>query len=347
MTTSEQTNALRETVVEFQAGDGMQLNLIHVQSDDTPTKGPVMLVHGAGVRANIFRAPVDTNLVEYLIANGYDVWMENWRASIDFEKNQWTLDKAAVYDHPAAVKKIIEESGAESIKAVIHCQGSTSFMVSAVAGLVPQVTTIVSNAVSLHPVIPRLSKYKLNFLLKFWGWLYPYMDPQWGLKAPSFRAKLMSLLVKISHHECDNGVCKFSSFVYGIGFPTLWRHENLNEATHDWVKQEFAAVPRTFFNQIAKSVNKGKLVPVDGLEALPSDLVPVKPATDARFALIAGELNLCFSKESQERTFHYFNEQRPDYHTLRIIPDYGHLDIFMGQNAVNDTFPIILEELDR
>ena len=347
MAVAEQAGRLRDTVLEFESVDGLPLNLIHVQGDDTPTKRPVVLVHGAGVRANICRAPVETNLVDYLVANGYDVWLENWRASIDFPQNQWTLDKAALYDHPVAVKRIVEETGAESIKAVIHCQGSTSFMVSAVAGLLPQVSTIVSNAVSLHPVIPRLSTIKLNFLLRCFGWLYPYMDPRWGLKAPTIPAKLLALVVKLSHHECDNNVCKFSSFVYGIGFPTLWRHENLNEATHEWVNQEFGAVPRTFFDQITKSVGKGKLVPIDSLDGLPSEFVPPSPGTDARFAFIAGVLNRCFSKESQELTFAYFNSHRPNYHTLRLIPDYGHLDIFMGQNAVNDTFPIIMEELDR
>ena len=33
-------------------------------------KGPILPVHGAGVRANIFRAPVDTTLVDVLIAEG-------------------------------------------------------------------------------------------------------------------------------------------------------------------------------------------------------------------------------------------------------------------------------------
>ena len=72
----------------------------------------------------------------------------------------------------------MEQTGAKEVKAVIHCQGSTSFMMSAVTGLVPQVTTIVSNAVSLHPVVPSHSKIKMNFLLRALGWLYPYMNPQ-------------------------------------------------------------------------------------------------------------------------------------------------------------------------
>jgi poly(3-hydroxyalkanoate) synthetase len=148
----------QERVVPFTAGDGFQCNLIHVQGERSPTRGPVILVHGAGVRANLFRAPVETTIVDALIDDGYDVWLENWRASIDLPPNEWTLDKAALYDHPAAVKTVVEQTGSDEVKAIIHCQGSTSFMMSAVAGLVPQVKTIVANAVTLHPVVPKFSE---------------------------------------------------------------------------------------------------------------------------------------------------------------------------------------------
>ena len=84
-----------ETVVPFTAGDGFRCNLIHVQGERSPTKGPVLLVHGAGVRANIFRARVQVTLVDFLTKHGYDVWLENWRASIDLPPNRWTLDQAA------------------------------------------------------------------------------------------------------------------------------------------------------------------------------------------------------------------------------------------------------------
>src|SRR5215210_8976884 len=133
------TDKLTETVVPFTAGDGLECNLVHVTGRHAPTKGPALLVHGAGVRANIYRAPVSRTLVDVLVEEGYDVWLENWRASIDIPRNEWTLDEAAVLDHPRAVEKVVEETGAEHVQAVIHCQGSTSFMMSAVAGLVPRV----------------------------------------------------------------------------------------------------------------------------------------------------------------------------------------------------------------
>jgi pimeloyl-ACP methyl ester carboxylesterase len=336
-----------DSVVEFIAGDGMACNLIHVRSDRTPDKGPVLLVHGAGVRANIFRPPVQTSFVDYLLANGYDVWLENWRASIDLPRNEWTLDQAALYDHPAAVRKVLDETGARTLKAVIHCQGSTSFMMAAVAGLVPQVTTIVSNAVSLHPMIPWISHQKIRYAAPLVRWLTPYLNPQWGDLAQGFAPRLLRTLVLLTHHECNNAVCRFSSFTYGTGFPVLWRHENLNESTHDWIRGEFANVPLSFFSQMARCVNAGHLVAVDGLPGLPADFTAEPPKTTARFAFIAGEANVCFKWQSQRATFDWFERLRPNYHALHVLGGYGHLDVFIGKNAARDVFPVLLAELDR
>ena len=338
----------RDRVVPFTAGDGMQLNLIHVTTDRAPTKGPVLLVHGAGVRANIFRAPVRTTLVDLLLEAGYDVWMENWRASIDFPANQWTLDQAAVHDHPAAVAKVVEETGASEVRAVIHCQGSTSFMMSAVAGLVPQVSTVVSNAVSLHPVVPSVAGLKHKVAVPATAMLTPYLNPQWGLNPRSLLEKTLVGLVKATHHECDNIVCRFASFTYGVGFPTLWRHENLNDETHEWLSQEFGAVPLTFFKQIGRGLRAGRLVSQDLTGRLPADMTAQPPKTDARFAFFAGEMNRCFTPESQVRTHAWFRKHRPGgSDSLHLIPDYAHLDIFMGKDAGRDVLPKIVEELGR
>lgn len=336
-----------ERIVPFTAGDGFECNLIHVWGDTPATKGPVLLVHGAGVRANIFRAPIRCGFVEYLIQHGYDVWLENWRASIDFAPNIWSLDQAALYDHPAAVRAVVKETGSDQIKAVIHCQGSTSFAMSAVAGLIPEVSVIVANAVTLHPVVPTWSKFKLAVATPLMALVTRYLNPQWGLQAPTLVAKAIRLMVNLSHRECDNPVCKQVSFTYGAGFPALWRHENLNAETHEWLKHEFAAVPLRFFKQMARCVKNGSLVSVEGFQELPQDFAGQEPRTSARFALFAGAKNLCFLKESQERTKTFLDSHRRDYHSLHVFETYGHLDVFMGKNAVEDTYPQMLAELDR
>ena len=337
----------RERVVPFTAGDGLECNLINGRGEREPDRGPVLLVHGAGVRANIFRAPVDRTLVDELVDAGYDVWLENWRASIDLAPNEWTLDQAAVHDHPAAVKKVVEETSADEVKAVIHCQGSTSFMMSSVAGLVPEVKTVIANAVTLHPVIPRLSAFKIRRLVPLVAKLTPFMNPQWALDAPTKTAKALALMIRITHHECDNPVCKAASFTYGTGFPTLWRHENLNPPTHEWVKQEFAHVPLTFFLQMRRCVDAGSLVSVEDYPELPRNFTAQRPQTEARFTFFAGRKNVCFLPESQERTMRWFDEHEPGRHRLVELPEYGHLDVFMGKNAARDVFPQMLAELER
>jgi pimeloyl-ACP methyl ester carboxylesterase len=338
---------IEQTVVPFTAADGMPLNLIHVRSPRPASRGPVLLVHGAGVRANLFRPPTETTIVAALLEHGYDVWLENWRASIDLPPNPWTLDKAALYDHPRAVETVVQQTGADRIKAIIHCQGSTSFMMSAVAGLVPRVSTIVSNAVALHPRIPEVTKAKFRLSLPILSRLLDYLDPQWGIEAPTALAKLITAWVKATHHECDNTVCRLISFTYGVGFPTLWSHANLNAATHDWLKQEFAKVPVSFFQQIYRCVLAGHLVSVDGLPGLPASFGVDPPQTDARFVFFAGKNNRCFLWQSQQETFDWFDRQHPGHHALHVLPDYGHLDVFIGQSAARDTFPAIIAELDK
>ena len=331
----------------FYASDGFEGRLERVRAHDPSPLGPVVLVHGAGVRSSIFEPPVDMTLVRYLAEAGYDVWLEDWRASIDLPPSQWTLDQAAVYDHPAAVRKIMDVTGASTIKAVIHCQGSTSFMLSAAAGLLPQVSVIVSNAVSLHPIIPSVSKFKIVCCTPLLAWLTPDLNPQWAIQSKTYVQKALVGLVRLTHHECDNDVCKFTSFTYGTGFPVLWRHENLNEATHEWICHEFASVPISFFKQMSQSVRAGTLMGVNHLSVLPK-LIAAQPAkTQARMVFLTGDKNVCFLPESQMRTYQFFNEQRRNFHSFHLLAGYGHLDVFIGQRAALDVFPIILDELNR
>ena len=342
-----QSSSLHERVVPFTAGDGFACNLINVRGEHEPTKGPVILIHGAGVRANIFRAPVETTIVDYLVEHGYDVWLENWRASIDFSPNEWTLDQAALYDHPRAVETVAAETGYDTFKALIHCQGSTSFMMSAIAGLVPQIETIVTNAVSLHPIVRDMARPKLRFAVPLVALITKYLDPQWGLEAPTLPAKIIDALVRLTHHEDESAVSKHVSFTYGVGWPTLWNHDNLNDATQDWLQHEFAHVPLRFFKQMARCVKKGNLIAYETLPGLPADYAAEPAQTDARIAFFAGEDNRCFRYESQVQSYKYFDNLRKDYHSLHVVPRYGHLDMFMGQHAARDVFPLMLAELDK
>lgn len=221
-------------------------------------------------------------------------------------------------------------------------------MMSAVAGLLPAVKTIVSNAVSLFTIIPAYSALKMRASVPLLKRTTPYLDAQWGIYAPNITAKLIAASVRLTHHECQNQVCKLVSFIYGAGFPALWSHANLNDATHEWLRQEFAKVPITFFEQMIQCVRAGHLVSVDGLPELPQDFTAQPPKTRARVAFFAGGSNHCFLPQSQELAFAHFSQNDPNAgHSLHVVENYGHLDVFMGKDADRDVFPLMYAELEK
>jgi hypothetical protein len=331
--------------IPFHADDGTWLTVLHVTNPaTTPHRGPVLLVHGAGVRAEIFRPPLPRTLVDALIDDGFDVWLLNWRASIDLEPLAWTLDDAAAYDFPAAVRLIRERTSADTVKAFVHCQGSTSFVMAAFSGLLPDVSTIVSNAVSLHTVLPAWSKVKILGLTPALNRLSPTLSPKWGYRSEGPFTRLVRTTVVATHRECDNPVCAMVSFTYGSGHPALWSHQNLDEATHAWLTGEFAGSPLTFFLQMRRCVRAGHLVPAGTAAGIVPDLT-APPRTDARVVLIAGEDNRCFLPESQQRTFDHLDRLQPGRHAIHRIRGYGHLDVILGAQAWRDTYPIIVDEL--
>ena len=292
-------------------------------------------------------APVERTLVDELVDAGYDVWLENWRASIDLPPNEWTLDQAAEHDHPRAVRKVVAETGADEVKAVIHCQGSTSFMMSAVAGLVPEVKTIVANAVTLHPVIPRISRFKLKNVVPLVGRLTPYMNPQWGLVGADghregARADGSDDAPRVRQPGLQDGQLHLR---HGLPGAVAAREP---ECGHARVGEAGVRPCAALLLPPDGALRHGRAAGRLGHEqCAPQDYAAQPPQTDARFAFFAGSENICFLPESQRRTHAWFEEHRPGGHTLVELPGYGHLDVFMGQNAARDVFPLMLAELER
>jgi hypothetical protein len=210
---------------------------------------------------------------------------------------------------------------------------------------------VVSNAVSLHPVVPRVSRLKIAMLTPVVADVlrWEFVSPLWGVDAPHLLPKAMVWFVRLTHRECHNSVCRMSSFVYGSGRPALWRHENLHPWTHDWIRQEFADVPMTFFRQMQRSVRAGHIVAAEGNRKLSWSEFGApgqRPNTKARLAFFAGEDSLCFLPQSQEKTFEWFGGEKAG-HSYVPLEGYRHLDVFLGKHSARDVFPKIVQELDK
>jgi hypothetical protein len=343
-------SGLWRRIVPFEAGDGRELNLHNIRGPDKPSRDPVLLVCGLAMRANSFYdAPSRPTLVDALVHEGYDVWVENWRTSIDLPAEDYTLDAAAVYDHPAAIRTIRSETDAEQLSAVAHCMGSSSLAMSVVAGLADELHTVVSSAVSLDIDLDPRSKRRLATLLPVSSLLLRMRgaDPQWAARAPSVKAASLARLAQLAIRNYRNPLNAAATFIYGSRATGMWQLDQLDPETLDWLGREFGYSPFSFFKQIRESAREGHIVPVDGLPQLPPNFAEQPPPEHVHFTFLAGKRNQFFLPEGQHRTYERFEELRPRRHRWVPLEDYSHLDVLVGRRWYRDVFPYIHQALQR
>lgn len=339
---------LRRRILPFQAGDGRELNLHNIRGPRKPTREPVLLVCGLAMRANSFYdAPSRPTLVDALVHEGYDVWVENWRTSIDLPAEDYTLDGAAVYDHPAAIRTIRSETDVEKLSAIAHCMGSSSLAMSVVAGLADELHTVVSSAVSLHVDLDRRSKRRLATLLPISSLLLRMRgaDPQWAARAPSVKAASLARMAQLAIRNYQNPLNAAATFIYGSRADGMWQLDQLDPETLDWLGREFGYSPFSFFKQIRRSASRGQVVPVDDLPQLPPDIAEQPPPDHVHFTFLAGKQNQFFLPEGQHRTYEKFEEHQAGRHRWVPLEDYSHLDVLIGRRWYRDVFPHIRKAL--
>jgi cholesterol oxidase len=327
----------------FKTGDGVQLRLTRYQGGK---KGPVILSHGLGVSSLIFSIDtIQTNLVEYLFAHGFDVWLLDYRASIDLPASygQFSGDEIAKHDYPAAVDKVREVTGADSVQMVAHCFGSTTFFMAMLAGL-KGVRSAVCSQIATDIVAPIMTRIKTGLhmpsVLDALGVdsLNAYVDTnaKWYEKLYDRALDIMPMELE---ERCNNATCHRITFMYS----NLYEHDQLNEATHEALHEMFGIANTASFEHLAELVRKGHLVAANGDETY----MPHLDRLAIPITFIHGAENNCFLPESTEQTVKLLSEKNGSkLYTRHVIPNYGHIDCIYGKNAVNDVYPFILHHLE-
>ncbi len=340
---------LERRILPVAARDGTALTVHHLRRAGTaPAGGPVLLLHGCATRANVFyAAPRTRQVADALLDAGHDVWVGNWRGSIDLPPSSWTLDEVAVHDQPALVAAVRAETGARSVQVVAHCQGATSVAMAAVAGLLPDVRTVVTNAVTLHVAVPPASARRQQLVVPLARRLTPGASAQWAARPPSAIAAALAGWGAAARREATDPVLGFANFLYGVGPDVLFSRDALADPVARWLPREFGYAPFSFFEQMRRSVRAGHVVPVSDLYALPRDLLAGAPRTGARFTLLAGTRNTCFVPAAQERTHAWLDAHAPGRHALRLLDGRGHQDPWFARDADRDVHPVVLAALAR
>jgi cholesterol oxidase len=330
-------------VAIFKASDGVVLRLTRYQGG---TKGPVILSHGLGVSSLIFSMDtIETNLLEYLYANGYDVWLLDYRSSINLPAAtlQASGDDVATKDYPAALAKVLELTGAKTVQMVVHCWGSTTFFMAMLAGL-KGVRSVVASQIATQVRAPISTKIKsglpLPSFLKAVGIdsLTAYADNHEGLVEKVYDAglKLYPLDLK---NRCTNATCHRITFMYA----PLYEHANLNDATHNNLHEMFGVANMKSFNHLARLTTTGHLVDFNGGEVY----MPHLDRLALPIAFIHGAQNECFLPESTEATMNdLIKANGSKFYQRHVIPGYGHIDCIYGKNAAKDVYPFVLEHLE-
>lgn len=327
----------------FTTADGVQLRLMRYQGG---SKGPVILSHGVGVSSLIFRMDtLPTTLTEYLVARGFDVWLLDYRASIELSSSfiQSTADDVATYDYPAAIAKVLELSGAKTVQMVVHCYGSASFFMAMLKGL-QGVRSAVCSQVATHFIIPAATEVKVGLhipeFLQSLGVesLSAYVDKHTDWKGRLYEMA-MRLYPMSFREQCDNPVCHRITFLYS----QVFNHQQLNAATHASLHEMFGVANISAFEHLSLLARKGHLVTAGGLNAY----LPHLERLAIPIAFIHGGDNQCFLPRSTEITYNLLCEKNGrNLYTRHVIPHYGHADSILGKNASRDIYPYIADHLE-
>lgn len=332
-------------VFDIKTQDQVTLRLTRYQGG---SKGPVILSHGLGVSSRIFSMDTyDTNLVEYLFAHEYDVWLLDYRASIELPAAhaQFSGDEIAKYDYPTAVDAVLEIAAAKSVQMVVHCYGSTTWSMSMLGGWLKGVRTAVCSQVATHMKLPFLTRMKTglhtpSFLAKMGIKslnAYTAKDAKW---ADKFFNEALKFYPIQKEERCNNPVCHRIAFLYG----QLYEHDQLNRLTHDNLHELFGVANITSFEHLALMSRKGHLVNLQGEDSY----LPHLERMAIPITFISGEENECYLPESTEITYNLLRDQNgADLYKRFVIPDYGHIDCIYGKNAVRDVYPHILNQLEE
>ncbi|HTN83650.1 MAG TPA: alpha/beta fold hydrolase [Sorangium sp.] len=329
----------------FKTSDGVDLLLTRYKADGA-SKGPVMLAHGLGVSSRIFATDtIETNLLEHLVAHGYDVWLLDFRSSVllPASKTQYTADQIALHDYPAAVAKVREVTGAASIQVVAHCFGATTFTMAMLAGL-EGVRSAVLSQISAHLVTPAMVHLKA-------GLHTPDVLDALGVKSLTTNAsshegffshlydRALALYPVGPDEHCDSAVCHRISFMYA----PLYEHAQLNYATHERLYELFGEATMRAFEGLALMTRKGHVVDAEGKDVY----LPHLDRMAIPIHFIHGAENQCFLPASTEKTLEALAARNgAALYSRDVIPGYGHIDCIFGKNASTDVYPSVVKHLD-
>jgi len=331
----------------FKTSDGKILRLTRYRGGD---KGPLVLSHGLGVSSLIYAIDtIETNLLEFLVAAGYDCWLLDYRASVDLPtaRELWTADDVATKDYPAALAKVRAITGSATVQMVVHCFGATTFCMAMLAGL-EGVRSAVISQIATDYVVPWFPQRMLAYLRT------PDLFDLMGIDVVDARATTadgrleraldwaLQFIVPVPRSErTHDATSNRITALYG----RLYQLDQLNNATvESGLAEMFGEANIDAFKQLALFARSGHVLDSDGNDVY----LPHLDRLALPITFIHGAKNACFKPESTARTLSRLSQANGrQLYERHVIPGYGHIDCIFGKNAATDVYPLIVAHLDK
>ena len=330
----------------FDSSDGKRLRFSRYRGGH---KGPVLLSHGLGVSSLIFAIDtIETNLLEYLYADGYDCWLLDYRASIELEhvRDQFTADMVAERDYPAAVDFVRVATGRPSVQMVAHCYGAMSFAMAMLGGL-QGVRSAVISQIAAHADVPFFPQRLLAWLRA------PDLMKAMGVELLDARAtgqrdrlsKAIDDAIAFAYpFRADNRSRSVTSRRITALYGPLYELGQLNQATLDAMPEMFGKANISAFRHLSRIARAGHVVRPDGSGDYLADSRLRKFAIPTLF--VHGALNRTFMPSGTAKTMEALARVNgPGFYERVVIPGSGHLDTIFGKNAASLVYPHIVRHL--
>ena len=311
-------------------------------------KGPVVLGHAFAMSSTSYALTFQQpSLTQYLLDNGYDVWLFDYRTSTELP-SAWspsTLDEIATIDWPRAVDYVYAATN-RKVQAFGHCAGSVTLLMALLAGM-EHVRSVICSQFTVHPVTSTLNRAKA------WLKLGPLMadlgtarlDPSAPLNLRDVAIDLAIRPVPVPHGErCGLAVCRWINGIYGMTHV----HAQLTDQLHEELPNLFGVGNLTGLRHLLLILQQGRAVDAWGLDRY----LPHAGRLTMPIHFVAGTQNYIFHPEGTQRTMDWLTATHgrsfaSRHFSATYLPGYGHLDALVGRDVATDVFPDILQHLDR
>ncbi|MCA9526525.1 MAG: hypothetical protein KC549_09560 [Myxococcales bacterium] len=327
---------------EIRAGDGATLTLHHVPGGGP--RGPVILAPGTAMSALSFCLDtVDQNLAEYLHAEGFDVWLFDWRTSPELavSRQPYTLADVAAYDWPVAIAEVRARTGVDQVGVIAHCLSSSALHLSLARRHTDaaHIKHLVASQVALHLVfnwVGRIKRWTFADKLIPIEQMLHFRPAQITRRIGDLILTLLAPILPKSYRSKDKVLHRHSAC-----FGDLLHVERVSPATIALMAPLIPQVVMGFCRSAMAAARAGNSLALTRAELASLDGLKL-PIT-----YVVGEHNNMFVPEATRRTFELVCEKNgPEQYRREIIKGYGHLDCMVGSTSNQDVFPLFAQALD-